>query len=535
MKTNPAVRTMSPSASFMAVTVWPARSSVSAAAALTVLLLSVGAQTSAWAQDTAGAGPKPSLWLERRVSVGAMLSDNGNLSATNPRSEQLLEVSPGVRLLLNGPRARGFLDYSLRGFYYAQDTSGDNLRQALNASGTLNAWDNRAFVDISGVIDDQAVSAFSPTSKAFGDINRSQTARFRVSPHLSGEWAGLADYELRYSLETRITDVNTRADLTVQALSLALGSRPQGQTLGWSLSASSQEVDYSLGRTTRADTLRADLIVAITPQLRSTLYVGVEFNDILTPARESHNTIGFDVDWRPSNRSRVFVGLEDRYFGNAHNIALEHRTARTVWRLTDTRGVIDSPLQTAQASLGSIYNLLDNLYASTVPDPIERAQRVNAELRSLGLPANAPVFQNFLSSSSTVQRAQSLSLALVGQRAVVTFALTRNRSSRLQSLINLGDDFDTNSRIDQQGWSVNLAHRLSPISSVSASLGRQTSEGRGSGPTPANSETFFALGYTTRLAPRTSASLQMRHRRYDNSAVNAFGETSISALLTHRF
>lgn len=533
MKTHPAVRTMSPSASCVAA--WPARSSVSGAAALTVLLLSVGAQTSAWAQDTAGAAPKTSLWLERRVSVGATLSDNGNLSATHPRSEQLLEVSPGVRLLLNGPRARGFVDYSLRGLYYAQDTSGDRLRQALNASGTLNAWDNRAFVDLSGVIDDQAVSAFSPTSNAFGDINRSQTARFRVSPYLRGEWAGLADYELRYSLETRSTEVDTRADLTVQALSLALGSRPQGQTLGWSLNANTQEVDYSLGRATRTDTLRAGLIVAITPQLRSTLYVGVESNDTLTPARKSYNTIGLDVDWRPSNRSRVFVGLEDRYFGHAHNIALEHRTARTVWRLSDTRGVNDSPLQTAQASLGSIYNLLDNLYASAVPDPIERAQRVNAELLNLGLPADEPVFQSFLSSSATIQRTQALSLALVGQRAVVTFALTRNRSSRLQSILNLGDDFDTNSRIDQQGWSVNLAHRLSPISSVSASLGRQRTEGRGSGPTPANRETFFTLGYTTRLAPRTSASWQLRHRRYDNSAAGAFDANSISALLTHRF
>ena len=533
MKTTLDVPTMSSSAPFLLAL--PVRSSVSAAAALTVLLLSASVQTQALAQDAAATGPKPTLWLEPRISVGATLSDNGNLSATNPRSEQLIEVSPGVRLVMNGPRVRGFFDYSLRGLYYTQDTSGDNLRQALNASGTFNAWDNRFFVDVSGVIDDQAVSAFGPSANTFGDTNRSETASFRFSPYFKGSLADTADYELRYSLETRNTQANTRSDVTVQALSLALGSRPQGQTLGWSLNASSQDVDYSLGRATSTNNLRAGLIVAITPQLSSTLFAGVESNDILTPERKSYNTIGVDVDWRPSNRSRVFVGLEDRYFGNAHNIALEHRTARTVWRLTDTRGVVDSPLQAAQASLGSIYTLLDNLYAPTVPDPVERAQRVNAELLSLGLPADAPIFQSFLSSSATVQRAQSLSLALVGQRSVVTFALTRNRSNRLQSLLSLGDDFDTNSRIDLQGWSVNLALRLTPISSVSASLARQTSEGNGIGFTQTNRSTSFDLGYTTRLAPRTSGSLQLRHTQYNNSAVNAFSETAIIGLLTHRF
>lgn len=512
------------------------RSSLSVASAFTVMLLSAAVQTQALAQETAAAPSKHSLWLEPRVSVGVTLSSNGQLSATHPQSEQLIEVSPGVRLVANGPHAKGFLDYSLSALYHAQGTSGDKLRHALNANGTLHAWDNRVFIDVSGVIDNQVISAFVPTANAFDDTNRSQTASLRVSPHLRGDLAGLADYELRYSLETRNTEANTRSDVTVQALSLALGSRMQGQMLGWTFNAGSQEVDYSLGRATIANSLRAGLIAVVTPQLRSTVYVGVESNDILTPNRQSYHTTGLDVEWRPSARTRFFGGLEKRYFGNAHNIALEHRTGRTVWRWSDTRGVVDSPLQSAQASLGSIYTLLDNLYAPSVPDPVERAQRISAELLSLGLPPDTQIAQNFLSSSATVDRVQSLSLALVGQRTVVTFALTRNRSNRLQSVFGLGDDFDNSSRIDQQGWSVNLGHRLTPISSLSASLERQTSEGRGTGLTLSNRSTALTLGYTTRLEPRTSASLQLRRTQYDNSgAVNAFDETAFTGSLTHRF
>jgi uncharacterized protein (PEP-CTERM system associated) len=64
---------------------------------------------------------------------------------------------------------------------------------------------------------------------------------------------------------------------------------------------------------------------------------------------------------------------------------------------------------------------------------------------------------------------------------------------------------------------------------------RQTSEGSGIGLAQRNRSTSFGLGYTTRLAPRTSGSLQLRHTQYDSSAVNAFDETAITGLLTHRF
>ena len=96
------------------------RSSLSVASAFTVMLLSAAVQTQALAQETAAAPSKHSLWLEPRVSVGVTLSSNGQLSATHPQSEQLIEVSPGVRLVANGPRAKGFLDYSLSGLYHAQ-------------------------------------------------------------------------------------------------------------------------------------------------------------------------------------------------------------------------------------------------------------------------------------------------------------------------------------------------------------------------------------------------------------------------------
>lgn len=491
--------------------------------------------TVAHAQDSTGAvdaaGPKPSVWIERRVTVGQTFSTNGNLS-TNARSEQTTEVAPGIRAVFNTPRAQGFIDYSLSALHYAQGTSGNQFRNALNANAKVNAWDNRAFVDLSGVVTNQAVSAFGPQSvNGRSSTNQSETASFRFSPYLRGSFLGDTDYELRYSLQTADTDTALRSDITDQSVSVRLGSRPAGQTLGWSFNASSGATDYSRGRDTESSSAQGGLIVAVSPQLQVTLLAGSESNDIITLQKESYSTAGINVEWRPSPRTRVFVGVEDRYFGTGHNIALEHRTGRTVWTYTDSRGVVNNPLQEGAASLGSVYDLLDSLYTQIQPNPVLRAQLVQAELLRLGLPANALIFQNFLTSSATLDRVQRLSVALSGIRSVWTLSVYRSDSSRLDTVVSGGDDFDLNTDIEQQGWSLTYAHRLTPLTSLNAGLTNQKSAGS-SGLNLRSTTASVGLG--TRLSRRTSASVQLQRGNYSGSSGN-YNDTAISGFITHRF
>ncbi len=492
--------------------------------------------TVAHAQDSVGSvdapGPKPSVWIERRVTVGQTLSSNGNLSSTNSRSEMTTEVAPGVRAVFNTPRVQGFLDYSLSALYYAQGTSGNQFRNALNASAKVNAWDNRAFIDLSGVVSNQAISAFGPQSvNGRSDTNQSETASFRFTPYLRGSFAGDTDYEFRYSLATADTDTAARSDITDQSVSMRLGSRPAGQLLGWSFNASSGATNYSQGRDTESSSAQAGLIISPSSQVQVTLLAGVESNDIITFQKESYNTAGINVEWRPSPRTRVFVGVEDRYFGTGHNIALEHRTGQTVWRYTDTRGVVNNPLQAGAASLGSVFDLLDSLYSQIQPDPVLRAQLVQAELLRLGLPANALIFQNFLSSSATLDRVQRVSVALAGIRSVWTLSAFTSDSSRLDSIVTGGDDFDLNTDIKQQGWSLNYAHRLTPLSSVNAALTNQKSVGS-SGLNLRS--TTVSLGLSTRLSRRTNGSVQLQRGNYNGSS-GSYNNTAISGFITHRF
>ena len=481
--------------------------------------------------DTQAEPRKRSLWLEPRITVQETLTSNARLDARNI-SDQITEVSPGFRLVSNTAHLRGFVDYSLRSIHYAQEASANQLLHSLNASMLVEAVEQRVFIDVAGVIASQPISVFGPpVNDSPANPNASQTSSYRLSPYLRGRLGTVADYEARYSVQDTRTDTVNRSGVTTQDWLLHLGSSRRGQMLGWAADASQQTNDFSLGRRIDTTTLRGSLSYAVTPQLALLVLGGAESTNQLSPTRESHSIAGFGVNWQPSERTRLSLSRERRYFGGAHNVALEHRTGRTVWRYTDVKG-ISNGLGTTSASLGSLFDLLDGFYVQQEPDPVLRTQLVLAEIARLGLPANLQVFPDFLRSSSTVRRVQQLSLALLGRRSAVTLAVVQTENRLLDGSLQLGDDFNANSRILQRGWNLSLAHRLTPNSSIVSGLSEQRSVGTAPGlETRVRSLT---LGFNTLLTYRTSGGLQVRRVLSDGLAI-PYRESAIIGTITHRF
>ena len=93
------------------------------------------------------------------------------LSTTGKRSELITQVSPGIRIISQGGRVRGSLDYSLSEFLYANNTRGRQSQNALNTLGSVEIYDKLAYVDFSGLISQQSVSAFAAQSNSPGAIN----------------------------------------------------------------------------------------------------------------------------------------------------------------------------------------------------------------------------------------------------------------------------------------------------------------------------------------------------------------------------
>lgn len=473
----------------------------------------------------------PSVYLEPRVTLQHTVTSNAPLAPTAV-SDQVTEIRPGFLFVSNTARIKGFADYSLGGLHYARETGSSHVEHNLNANAVIEAIEQRAFIDVSGIVSSQPISAFgAPVNGSPANPNASQTSTFRLSPYLRGRLGSAAEYEARYSVEDTRTDTVNRSDLLTQDWLLRVGSGKNGSIVGWSVDASQQTSDFSLGQNIETRTLRGSLNYAVTPHFLISGVGGTESTNQISPTRKSYSITGFGAEWQPSARTRFSVNHENRYFGEAHNIELEHRSARTVWRYTDTRGISNGQ-NSQSASMGSLFDLLNGFYTQQESDPIRRTQLVLAEIARLGLPANAQVLNNFLSSANTVQRSQQLSLALLGQRSMVTLAISQSDNRPLDGALNLGDDFDTNTRIRQRGWSLLLAHRLTPNSSIQASLGAQRSVG--TAPGLESRVRSGSLGLNTLLARRTNGSLQVRRTLSDGPA-SPYSESAVIGTITHRF
>lgn len=483
----------------------------------------------AWAQSDAP--PQAALWVEPRIDLRMTATDNAQLRAGQAQSEQTLEVSPGIRVVTNQARVKGFFDYALSGLYRLQNTGGDDLQHRLNTNAQINAIDNWAFVDVTGNVSQQLISAFGPVAGSpTTNANQTQTATYSVSPYVRGQFPSNVTYEARYRVQGTKSKSNARSDSDTKGWSGRLAR--QVGAAGWSLLADQQKVDYDQGRSTESNSVIGRFSYAWSPQWITGLTVGQETNDVLTPEKKSYSNYGVDLTWRPSDRTTLSAGVNDRYFGRGHNLSFEHRAARVVVRVSDVRDVSTSPNANVNASLGTLYDLLDALYITLEPDPIKRAQLVQADLRSRGLPGNLLVSQSFLVSQATLQRQQQLSVLMTARRGTFTASYARGHSNRLLNNLTLGDDFDTTSQVKTETLSFLYAHRLTPVTSANASYALQRSQGDLD--TQRNSQYTLSLGMSTQLGRRTSGSVQVR-RLHSNSGLNPYSENALVGNILHRF
>jgi uncharacterized protein (PEP-CTERM system associated) len=203
-----------------------------------------------------------------------------------------------------------------------------------------------------------------------------------------------------------------------------------------------------------------------------------------------------------------------------------------VWRYADTQDIATTPTQSGLGSLGSVYDIFFSQFESVEPDPIKRASLVDAYLLANGLNPRASVIGGFLTSALTVQRRQSLSLALLGLRSSVTLLATRTLTSRLDTISTALDDLSRTSELQQQGFNVILSHRLTPQNSVTASLSTQnTADSAGA---TDNNLASGSIGWSSRLGQRSSASVNVR-RAVQSSRTAPYDETAITGTWNLQF
>lgn len=500
-----------------------------------------------WAQDASGA--KPRISIVPRISVSETYTNNVALSSSGKRSDLITQISPGIRISSSGGRIKGSFDYSLTEQLYANGSSGRQSQNALNATGTVEAVDNWAFVDFSGLIGQQSISAFGAPAGDGSALNgnSTETSVFRLSPYLRGRFGSVAEYEARYSLSSSRSRSAVVSDVDSRDLSLRLNGTGGRRGLSWSLTSDHQSIDYSAGRSTSSRRLNGQLnypldsrwgvyvkagqesndFVAATSQSQDFTALGVNFtpNDEaqFSIDKDSRGSTGLTVKWAPSRRTSVSIVRERRLFGDTQTIALAYRTSNTAWTFSDSKSAVTNTGLSSAATPDSLYDLLLAQFSAGESDPIKREQ-YGAFLQANGIKPAATAIGGFLTSALSLQSQRQLSFALFGARSTISVTATRGSNTRLDTSSVAVDDLSTSSVVRQSGLVVNLSHRFSANSALNVIAANQKASG--SAGQSGTSTKSVNVNLSTKLSKDATASIGARRVIFDSSTA-PYTETAV--------
>jgi uncharacterized protein (PEP-CTERM system associated) len=278
--------------------------------------------------------------------------------------------------------------------------------------------------------------------------------------------------------------------------------------------------------------IRASAIYAFSRQLKFSAIGGYERSDFATAEARSTSTRGAGIEWLPTDRTKLLAMRERRFFGDAYNFQFTHRTPLTAWKFVTTKDVVVLPNTLTTVTPGSVYELLYDVLATSVPDPAARTQAVRRRLQESAAAENGNFSSAFLTLRPFVSQNSEGSVALLGARNTVTLTFSR-REQRDLVTTSLSPVLQ-NTDVLQRNWNVSWAHRLSPVTTVTAAFTRLRTESL-SLAQPESKQRAESIVLTTRLSPKTSASLALRRVHFDNTALNSYLENALAGTILMRF
>ena len=495
----------------------------------TCLVTAACLQSGSWAAE-AGDGAR-TLSLRPSLSVTQTASDNYRVTGVDRAYDQITRLTAGVGLRAHTGTLNGYLDYSLSQLAYLRHRDRNTLQNLLNADLNADLAEGRVKIDVAASISQQAISAFAaqPGSSGLPQANSTEVRTLRVSPAFRGPVGA----EMRYTAQLgySLTDAKGSTAGDSNTASMLLHLEPTNKRrLGWAVDASHLRSDFKAGRLTSDDRLTGTLNLGL-PLLDLDLSAnaGAELTDLASAQRQRYNNWGIGAVWVPSAVTKLTAQFDHRFFGGSHSLIFEHRTPRTVWRLSDVRSLSTSSTQ-GSGGQGTAYDLFYSQFASVEPDPVRRAALVSAFLTSRGIQPGKEA--SFVRSAATLQRRQEASVAWRGVRNAVLLTFTQSLTERVDTVVNALDDLTKSSQVKLRGASLDLSHQLTPLSSVSLLLNSQQSDG-----TQANQHNRQRqMGLTYNLRPRADSSLVVGLRRalYESASL-PYDETALFATYGIRF
>jgi uncharacterized protein (PEP-CTERM system associated) len=478
------------------------------------------------------------------VDVRETYSDNVRLESSEfARSQFITDIGPSIAVSNNGPRLnmRGVLSTHLYG-YSNNDIEGLNSSQRqLTADARARLIDDLLFLDATGSIGQQSISAFGPqvnNNNGYSNANRTEVSTWRISPYVVHRFGATATAELRYARDAVKPGSFGLGKSVSDTASLSLASGPLFRTVGWGLQLSDQKIDDSAGGNSTTQTALANLRYRVNSSLDLTMTGGYDKYDYQALGGETagkNYSLGFS--WAPSTRTSIQANAGKRYFGNSYFLSANHRSRRTVWSINYNDGVTTTRAQFLIPATIDTASMLDRLFSASIPDPIARQQAVDAYIRATGLPASLANNINYFSNRFLLQKQLQLSAAFNGPRTTSILAFNATRRNALSTAQSdsalLGSSLSTlNDDTKQMSVSLLSNYRINSLTAVNLSLTAARTESLSTG--IRDNQKLASLAMTRQIERRLKGAVELRRNQgnADVAGGRTYRENAISASLS---
>jgi uncharacterized protein (PEP-CTERM system associated) len=470
-------------------------------------------------------------------------TNNSNLGPSGQTTDNWVTTVTGS-VAVNGVGARARLTgtAAVSGVLYATDNQNNYVYPTVNLLGNLEAIEKFFFIDGAVNAGQQFLNPFAPQPASSAGVtqNRYTSAGYRVSPYIQGVLPGQVTYLVRNdNIWTNLSNTPTNAPGFANSyVNRWLGRLDSPIRLfGWSIDASTSYTKFSNQRQGLSNEIARGIIhYQPDPQLRLDAIGGYEHNDYV--ATESENIVyGAGGEWRPTDRTNLSGNWQHRFFGSSYLASLTHRNPYSAFNINASRDITTQPQQLfALPAGGDVAALVDAAFTTRIPDPVARAQAVQAFLSQTGLPPLLQSPLNFYTQQVILYEQESASFTLLGVRNSLVFTVYNRKSEVITggSGVPLPPPFGALSNNTQRGASVAFNHKLTGLTNLNAIATRYDTTA--TAPFTAKSTTdYFLVSVGTRLSPKTDAATGLTYTMFDSNSFNDYNALTAYVSLNHRF
>lgn len=480
--------------------------------------------------------------IEPAISSQLSLTSNSSFGEAGPGgSDVIVALSPRVRVSGGGARLRLTGSASVSGIAYADRTQPNAVEPTADLSARLEAIERLFFIEAGYRATQTSENPFGARADGVASSNRLTTSQWSLSPVVESDPAADLHYRLR-SDNTWTRAIGGEGATTTAGAGGYFGRHSASiegdpRPFGWRLEAERSLTRYDDPAEPSISIAAARVILnyAIADEWSVGLRGGHERNNAETSKDRSRSIYGMQTRWQPSPRTTLSALREERFFGSAWSLAFDHRQPRLAWSLGLTRGIDTTPQALFDLPrTDNVAGLLDAMFTTRFPDPVERARVVQEFISQQGLQSATQGPVSLFSQRLSLVTSRRASMSVIGSRASLTLS---GFAARTEDALDAGPlatgGAATNNT--QHGASLVLSHRLSPLIGLSVSLDWSRIRELDSALPDETSQQGLQVHFNVQAAPMTNTFLGGRYRKLESNVATEGREGVVYVGLDHHF